>query len=181
MKSVIVLHLLSNKRVQSFRSIREEETALFVKKIEESEGPVNLSRMFAELSNDGICRAAFGRKYSESENGKRFLLLMSDFMEMLARFNVGDLIPWLSWVSRVNGVDKKVDRIAKEVDEVLESVIREREDFVGNGGENFVDIMLEICNGSNADLSIDRDSIKPLILVSIFSYFLLTCSFIIYS
>lgn len=33
MRSIAVLHLLSNKRVHSFRSVREEETALMVEKI----------------------------------------------------------------------------------------------------------------------------------------------------
>ncbi|KAL8529927.1 hypothetical protein ACS0TY_007117 [Phlomoides rotata] len=33
LRTIFVLQLLSNKRVQSFRSIREEETALLVKRI----------------------------------------------------------------------------------------------------------------------------------------------------
>lgn len=65
MRSICVLQLLSNKRVQSYRAVREEETALLVKKIEErSPEAVNLSELFMTLTNDIVSRAAFGRKYS---------------------------------------------------------------------------------------------------------------------
>lgn len=112
MRSTLVLHLLSSKRVQASRSIREEETALLVGKIKESSSaPVNLSAMFVEM--DAVCRSTFGRKYSGSGNGRKFLLLLSDFMELLISIDVGDFIPWLGWVSRVNGFDERLDRVAK--------------------------------------------------------------------
>ncbi|XP_057774840.1 cytochrome P450 736A117-like [Salvia miltiorrhiza] len=137
MKSILVLQLLSNKRVQTFRSIREEETAIFLKKIQESAGPVNLSEIFKKLNNDGVCRAAFGRKYSETENGKKFLLLLSDLMELLGSIDVGDFIPWLAWIGRLNGFDRKLDRVAKGMDQVLESVFQERSNGAhGKDGDN---------------------------------------------
>ncbi|XP_058180192.1 cytochrome P450 736A117-like [Rhododendron vialii] len=52
MKSIYVVQLLSHKRVQSFRSLREEETALIVQKIRELGSallPVNLTDMFMDL------------------------------------------------------------------------------------------------------------------------------------
>ncbi|KAI3464159.1 hypothetical protein Pfo_020822 [Paulownia fortunei] len=168
--SIFVHQLLSNKRVQSFRSIREEETALFMKKIRESSGSVNLTKMFYEFSNDGVCRSAFGRKYSVSENGKKSLMLLTEFLDLLRTINIGDFIPWLSWITWVNGFDKRVDKVAKELDDFLEGVIQERMEtpmgqaVLEQNGENFVDIILQICNDNTADVSIDRDSIKALIL-----------------
>ncbi|KAL8547584.1 hypothetical protein ACS0TY_007057 [Phlomoides rotata] len=172
LRSIFVLQLLSNKRVQSYLSIREEETQLLMKKIEESSsGAVNLSKMFAELSCDGICRAAFGRKNSESEQAKKFLKVVSEIMEILGGISIGDFVPWLSWISRVNGVDKRVERVVKEVDDILEGVIQEhvetKNQLGGDAGRNeqpFVDILLDIHNDSAAGASIDRDSIKAVIL-----------------
>ncbi|KAI3464158.1 hypothetical protein Pfo_020821 [Paulownia fortunei] len=169
-KSIFVLQLLSNKRVQSFRSIREEETVLFMKKIRESSGPVNLTKMLSEYTNDGICRSAFGRKYSESEGGKKLLLLMTEFMDLLGIISVGDFIPWLSWITRVNGFDKRVDKVAKGLDDFLEGVIQEHMEtpkgqaVQDKNGENFVDIMLEFYNDNTSGVSIDRESIKALIM-----------------
>ncbi|KAH6790127.1 hypothetical protein C2S51_005133 [Perilla frutescens var. frutescens] len=168
-KSILVLQLLSNKRVQSLRSIREEETALFVKKIRESSGEVvNLSAIFAEFTNDGIGRSAFGRRYSDSENGKKFLRVMMDMMELFGCINIGDFIPWLSWIGRVNGFDKRLDTTAREMDQVLESMIQEclQPQKDKNNGQNIMDILLQIyhANTSTAHASIDRDTLKSLIL-----------------
>ncbi|KAK6122602.1 hypothetical protein DH2020_043659 [Rehmannia glutinosa] len=166
-KSIFVLQLLSNKRVQSFSSIREEETALFVKRIQESSssGPVNLTQMFSEFTNDGICRSAFGRKYCETENGKKFLMLMTEFMDLLGTISIGDFIPWLNWITRVNGFDRRVDKVAKGLDDFLEGVIQQHMEIPKNHEENFLDILLQFQTESTCGVSIDRDSIKALILL----------------
>ncbi|CBI14922.3 unnamed protein product, partial [Vitis vinifera] len=70
MRSICVLHLLSTRRVQSFRGVREEETALLMEKISSSSSssiPIDLSQMFLSLTNDLICRVALGRKYMEKD------------------------------------------------------------------------------------------------------------------
>ncbi|KAH6820188.1 hypothetical protein C2S53_011101 [Perilla frutescens var. hirtella] len=176
-KQIFVLQLLSNKRVQSSRSIREEETLLFLTKIEESESKVvNLSEMFAEFTNDGICRSALGTTYSRSEKGKKFMLLMKELSELLGAVRVGEFIPWLGWIDRVFGYDEKASRIARGLDDFLEGVIHERlqsekssgRSLVEKNGESFLDIMLQIYNGGTAGYSIDRSSIKA-ILLDIFS------------
>nr|ALM25793.1 cytochrome P450 71AU53-like protein [Salvia pomifera] len=169
MKSMLVLHLLSTTRVQSFRTIREDETALLVKKIgESSASSVDLTRMFAEVTNDVICRSAFGTKYSVLGNGKNLLKLLVELMELLGTMSVGDFIPWLSWIDRVSGFDEKLDRVAKEVDDFLEYVIQQRLQAVkGKDGENFVDVLLELYNENADGNSIGRDSVKALVLDAI--------------
>lgn len=74
-RSICVLHILSNKRVQSLRWVREEETAIMMEKIRHASSrnlEVNLSEIFSTITNDIICRAALGRKYSEGEVGRSF-------------------------------------------------------------------------------------------------------------
>nr|AIL49062.1 cytochrome P450 monooxygenase [Nothapodytes nimmoniana] len=177
MKSIFVLQLLSNRRVQSFQAIREEETALMVKRIQEACSlslTVNLSEMFVSFTNDVVCRAAFGKKYSEGEGGKRFMQLMRIFLELLGTISVGNFIPWLKWIDQVNGFDAKVDRVAKEIDGFLEEVIKERENLVGHessemfenkeGEKDFLDILLKIHKHDTIGISMDRDSVKALIL-----------------
>ena len=58
MKSILVLNLLSNKRVQSFQAVREEEICLVIEKIKQtcSSSYVNLSKVFVKLINDVVCR-----------------------------------------------------------------------------------------------------------------------------
>lgn len=126
MKSVFVLQLLSNKRVQSFRPVREEEVANLIADIEgllSSASPttVNLGERFAALTNDVVCRVALGRKYG----GKRFKAILMEFVELLGALSFGDYIPWLAWVDRVSGLDERLDKVAKELDGFLDEVVEE--------------------------------------------------------
>ncbi|CAL5374199.1 unnamed protein product [Camellia sinensis] len=176
MKSIFVLQLLSNKRVQSFHNLRAEEIALMMNKIKESSSlslPVNLSEMFTLLTNDVISMAAFGRKYGDGESGKKMKQLLKDYLGLLSRFDIGSLFPWLGWiVSRVNGLDAEVERVAIELDEFLEGVLIERMNCLdkeissNEGKEDFLDILLRIYKDSSAGISIDKDSIKAVILTT---------------
>ncbi|CAN1245192.1 CYP71CB1, partial [Linum grandiflorum] len=61
LRSVCVLHLLNQRRVGSFRSIREQEARLLVAKIEDRIGNrFDLSEMLAEITYDVVCRVALG-------------------------------------------------------------------------------------------------------------------------
>ncbi|KAG6419557.1 hypothetical protein SASPL_121779 [Salvia splendens] len=160
--------MLSNKRVQSYRAIREEEAALVVKKIGEASGntAVDLSAMFESFSNDVVGRSAFGAKLRDSENGRKFLDAMADLMELLGIIDIGDFIPWLGWIGRVNGFDRRLDNTAKKLDQVLESVIQERMGVKDTNTEYFVDILLDIYDHKTADAS-HRDSVKAIILMEL--------------
>ncbi|CAN4088023.1 unnamed protein product [Withania somnifera] len=173
-RSICVLQLLSNKKVQSFRVVREEETALLLKRIREcSPEPVNLSESFMTLTNDIVSRAAFGRKYSEGRSGEKFRKLMKEFVAILGGFDFGTFLPSLAWIDKLSGLEAKVERVAKEMDEFLEGVLEEHLDNhervgdllgerVGNG--NFVDVLLGIYKQNMDGFSIDRDGIKALIV-----------------
>jgi cytochrome P450 family 71 subfamily A len=62
-RRICVLHLLNNKKVQSFGVIREQEVSFLMDKIRSissnyggSDSVINLSRMLVKLTNDIICR-----------------------------------------------------------------------------------------------------------------------------
>ncbi|KAH9608391.1 hypothetical protein KSS87_007779 [Heliosperma pusillum] len=93
-----------------------------------------------------VAAAQYGR------GGTEFGKLLREFMEMLGTFRVGDFIPSLSWTNRLDGWDAKVDRVAKELDEFLEQVVKEHEDRPSDEEEDkgdsekvkdFVDVLLD--------------------------------------
>lgn len=172
-RSICVVQLLSNKRVASFRSVREEETFIMIEKIKGScfspKLVVNLSEMVISLTNNVVCRVALGRKYSseDDEQGMRFKRLLYDFVELLGVFDVGDYIPWLRWVNYLSGLYGRANRVAKDLDEFLESVVEEhleRGQIKGDENKDFVDVLLEYQRKNTSDFSISREGIKALIL-----------------
>ncbi|MBA0773143.1 hypothetical protein Gotri_008441 [Gossypium trilobum] len=81
---------LSSKRVQSYRGVREEETALTMEKIEKCSSlcsPENLSELFSATTNKVTCKIALGRKYSEDTN--KFRKLLSEFTKLFGAPDVG--------------------------------------------------------------------------------------------
>ncbi|KAI3470169.1 hypothetical protein Pfo_026832 [Paulownia fortunei] len=178
-KSICVYQLLSNRKVQSFRNVREEEISLLMEKIRKScfeKSAINLGETFASLKNDIICRVALGRKYSDGEGGRKFKEVLETLGVLLGAFNVGEFIPWLVWIKYVNGMNAKVRKVAKDLDEFLEFVVKEHmderrrkgDDGGGSGeGENqkdFVDVLLEIQRNEEGGFALDAISIKALIL-----------------
>ncbi|PRQ31553.1 putative cytochrome P450 [Rosa chinensis] len=186
LRSLCVLNLLSNKRVRSFRAVRQEETRLMISNIlqscstisssSSSSSPVlNLSDIFMKLSNDLICRVAMGRKYSDlgEDGGKMFMKIAGDLTEFFTRVNIGDYIPWLAWFTRLSGFDAELDDLAKRADAFFDMVIQEHIDksMSGIDGMNdnedqkdFVDVLLAVQKENAVGVPIDRVGIKAIIL-----------------
>ncbi|KAL2492486.1 Cytochrome [Abeliophyllum distichum] len=176
-RSICVLHLLSNKRVQSFRYIREEETDLLIQKIRQSSSSstsvTNLSNLLVSLTNDTISRVALGRKYSEGEaqGSTKFELMLKEIMELSGVFNAGDFIPWLKWISKVNGFDARADKVIKSFDEFLSGVVEDHRNRNqgktdlddSNNHADLVDLLLEIQRENKSSFALDDETIKAVI------------------
>ncbi|XP_060204541.1 cytochrome P450 71A3-like [Lycium barbarum] len=175
-RRVTVLHLLSNKRVQSYSDVREEETSNMIEKIRQqcdsSNSVIDLRDLLSCMTNNIISRVAIGRTYNEGESGIAVKALVEELLELLGIFNIGDYIPWLKWVNKINGLDTRVKKVAKDLDAFLETVIEERvirnkkEEHRAGEAKDFVDVLLEIQNGKETGFPLQRDSLKAILLDS---------------
>uniref|UniRef100_A0A1U7V402 Cytochrome P450 71A3-like n=1 Tax=Nicotiana sylvestris TaxID=4096 RepID=A0A1U7V402_NICSY len=173
-RSVTVLHLLSNKRVQSFRDVLEEEISNMIENIRQecefSRSVIDLRDFFCSLTNTIISRVALGRKYNEGESGINGNATLDGFVNLLGTFNVGEYIPWLEWFNKISGLDTKVEKAAKETDTFLENVIEEhirKGEYRSGEAKDFVDVLLEIqINGDETGYPLQRDSLKAILLKS---------------
>ena len=175
-RSICVLHLLSNKQIHYFNNIRAEEAALMVKKIEvcaSSSSPINLSQILITLTNDIVCRIFFGRKYSGEDDGSnKFRKYFDNFSKVGSSFHVGDFIPWLGWVSHLNGLNARIMKTAKDLDNFLDGVVEEHEKrrsaqvVEDDHSKDFVDVLLWVQKQNVFGFPIDRVIIKAIILVS---------------
>ncbi|CAK8572587.1 unnamed protein product [Lathyrus sativus] len=171
-----VLHLLSNKRVQSYRCVREEETSRMMEYIKEypssSLSPLNLSEVCSTVTNDIICRVALGKRYREGR-GMKFQQVLLEFVELLGTICIDDYIPWLGWLGKVNGFYSRAEKVAKYLDEFIEEVIEDHifrrsdgdVDVDDNEERNdLVDVLLSLQKSNAIGFPIDRTAIKALIL-----------------
>ncbi|CAN6584425.1 unnamed protein product [Malus baccata var. baccata] len=173
-KGICVLNLLSRKKVRSFRTVREEEANSMIKNIMKqststTSSVFNLSEIFLTLTNDVISRITLGTKYSDGdEDGKMFKGLTVELTEIMSRINIGDYIPWLSWCSRLNGLDAKQDDLAKRYDDFLETVVQKHmdgDDHVKNDDEkDLVDVLLSLQKENVLPIPLDRVCIKAITL-----------------
>ncbi|CAL2261264.1 unnamed protein product [Prunus armeniaca] len=175
-RSICVSNILSNTRVRSFRSLREEETKSMIRNINDSSSSssssvLNLTEMFVGLTNDVVCRVALGRKYNDGEggeSGRMFKKLLGEFTDLLGTVNFGDYIPWLSWLSHINGLGAKLDKVAKQLDDFIDTAVQEHMNHSSKSGDDdqkdFLDILLAIQKENLAGIPIDRVSIKGIIL-----------------
>ncbi|ONK81625.1 uncharacterized protein A4U43_C01F31230 [Asparagus officinalis] len=172
LRRISVVHLLSHKRIQSFRLVREEEVCLIVEKTRAScNGSVNLSEMIVNLTNNIVCRVAIGRKYlGEEGEGYNFGEMLKELLRLAGSFPVRDFIPWLGWLDILSGLDARVRKCSREFDGFLERVIDEHKHYKvssSNDGEesNFVDVLLSLNEKDGmAGISLTRDNMKAIIL-----------------
>ncbi|XP_035830939.1 cytochrome P450 71A8 [Helianthus annuus] len=172
-KSIMIVHLLSNKKIEANRNIREEEIVVIVEKIRElacDMEVVDLSDLFVTFTNDVVCRVTFGKKYGEGEESKKkFRKMLKEFFEVLGGLSLEDCVPQLAWVDRLRGFNAKVDRVAREIHEFVDGVVEERLQKGstaggGDGVEDFVDVLLKIQKDDRIGVSLDRMAIKAILL-----------------
>ncbi|PKA49875.1 Cytochrome P450 71A1 [Apostasia shenzhenica] len=169
MRKICVLHLLSNKRVQEFRSVREEEVSLLLSNIRRaSPSPVNLSGMLRNLLFDVISRLSFGKKLSEEEGATEMILESS---MLLAAFPMKDFIPWLGWVDELRGLNQRVRKASAYFDAFFDPILdKHTHSAMGSVKQqavNLIDVLMSLKEEEeeeDADLAtLDRDCIKAFI------------------
>ncbi|XP_072965718.1 cytochrome P450 736A117-like [Typha angustifolia] len=136
-------------------------------------GSVNLSELLISLTNDIVCRATFGCKFSEEEHGNRTHSLFREIGYLLEIIYMGELNPWLGWIDWVSGLDKRVDKCSKELDNFLNKVVKDHiaraekygSDDRAENTDDFVDVLLSInAKDKEATVTLSIDDIKAILL-----------------
>ncbi|KAK1677695.1 hypothetical protein QYE76_038543 [Lolium multiflorum] len=171
-RRIAVVHLLSVKRVGSFRALRLKEVAGFVQQIRaacsagEGGGVVNVSELTVSLTNTVISKAAFGNKLGGVEPAM-VRDMMKELTDVLVTFAVSDLFPRLRWLDWATGLDARVKKTAAKLDGLLEGSLAEHErSRVDGDGEvrDLMDDLLSILKEGDRGFKLDRIDIKALIL-----------------
>ncbi|XVF03640.1 hypothetical protein REPUB_Repub05bG0010500 [Reevesia pubescens] len=171
LRKVCTTELLSATRVQSFRSIREEEVLNLIKMIHESDGkPINLSQKIFSLTYGITARAAFGKKCKDQE---AFISNITELTKMSSGFCLADFYPSVKVLQLFSGLRLKVENCHQENDRIFENIINEHKERRAREksrnvemDEDLVDVLLRLQQHGEFPLA-DND-IKS-VLLDIFS------------
>ncbi|WRX16505.1 Cytochrome P450 - like 10 [Theobroma cacao] len=116
---IFVLELLSKKRVQSFRPIREEEISNLVRTISSKAGsPINLKNLLYSSALSILSRVAFGGKCKHQDAFKK---LLPDVVALFGGLTVVDVYPSVKLLHLINAMRPKNKKLHNKVDKILES------------------------------------------------------------
>ena len=170
-KKLCIIHLLSNKKVDSFRLAREEEVAFLIRNISRASltsDPVNVSEILHIFANDMLCRVVSGKFFREGGRNKLFRELIRESSVLLGEFRLEDYFPSLAWTDVFLGFSVRARRNAEEWSGVLDEVIKEHADQVKDEmhEKDFVDVLLSLQKDPGMDLALTEENIKALLVVS---------------
>ncbi|CAI9102006.1 OLC1v1000189C2 [Oldenlandia corymbosa var. corymbosa] len=173
MRKLCVAHLLSIKRVQSFRPVREDELSRMIGKISREASELrltNLSETIMTFASTMICRIAFGKRYDEKDHQRRrFNYLLREAQAVFALFYFSDFFPRIGWLDHYTGTFSRLEKIFKELDAFYEELIDEHMDRKTRPKSmegDIIDIMLELRQGnsSSSPVQLTMDHIKAMLM-----------------
>ncbi|KAK7299983.1 hypothetical protein RJT34_10814 [Clitoria ternatea] len=163
LRKICTVELLTVKRVQSFRSIREEEVLELVKTIGASEGSiVNLSGRIFLVTYGIVARAAFGKR---SRYQKIFIAAVEEQLKLLGGFSVADLYPNSKVVQMMSRTKAKLKKVHAQIDGILQDILDEHRNRKRKGEvEDLVDVLLKFQQDKDSEYPLTEDNIKAVIL-----------------
>nr|XP_043619941.1 cytochrome P450 Tp4149-like [Erigeron canadensis] len=127
---------------------------------------IDMSELLFLLTTNILCEVAFGQKNDDI----KFKNVFVKSQILLGGFDIGNYIPWLSWVNWLRAGE--ANEIVKDYDEFLDGVIDEHENKstkadLTNGEQNevrdLVDILLHVQKENKLKFKFGRDTIKAII------------------
>lgn len=162
-RKIATIELLSTRRIEMLKHIREFEVKEAVKEIYNNWAKNNLNgavkmemkEWIGDLVMNTMGSMLFGkgRRSNEEEGRNRAHKAIRNFFELLGAFVVADFLPYLRWLD-IGGHEKAMKEVSKEIDSVVEEWLAEHKTKRDPKGiakseeeEDFMDVMLSICEG----------------------------------
>nr|CAB3457169.1 unnamed protein product [Digitaria exilis] len=170
--------LFSARRLESFEHVRREEVHALLRDLHGDAGQVvKLKERLSTTSLNIITRMVLGRKGVDKEvvvasgggggsvtTWKEFRWMLDELFLLNGVLNVGDWIPWLSWMD-LQGYVRRMKRVGKMFNRFMENVAEEHNQRRQREGDAFVakdmvDRLLQLADDPNLEVKLTRDSVK---------------------
>ncbi|KAE8680264.1 Cytochrome P450 71D10 [Hibiscus syriacus] len=168
LRKVCTLELLSTKRVQSFRSIREDQVSSLIRSILSNAGSeINIGEMLCNSSYNITSRSSFGGRCKQHET---FISTVKEVLDVVHIFSISDLFPSVKLLPVISGKRAKLERFHHDLDVMLESIIEEHRVSNANPNnsddvtEDFLDVLLNLQDHGSLEFPLTTDNIKAVLL-----------------
>ncbi|KAG5530768.1 hypothetical protein RHGRI_025667 [Rhododendron griersonianum] len=176
-KRLYLNELLSPKRIDSYEYIRVEERRALMSCLYALSGRETVIREeLTRFTLTNVSRMALGEKYfSESKSDRSSLRVkLEELKEMVDEwfllggvFNIGDWIPWLSFLD-LQGYVKRMKALHKKFDRYYDHVIADHKAKREANKDNFVakdmvDVVLQLADDPNLEVKLNSDGVKGLL------------------
>ncbi|KAJ3693833.1 hypothetical protein LUZ60_009313 [Juncus effusus] len=170
-RKVCIVKLFGPKRIQTYRSIREEEVKNLVhniNKASESSPLVNVSELLTAFVSDTTVRAMTGATHKDHPE---FLRAWDTTLNLAAGSNLVDLFPSRQWLTNiVSRAASEADKCNRIFDRLFDNMIkmkRERNaisDATDTEDEDLLDVLLKMNKGEGLPTPLSMDSIKGVMM-----------------
>ncbi|PKA62976.1 Premnaspirodiene oxygenase [Apostasia shenzhenica] len=175
MRRICMNELLCAKQVRCFQTVREEEISHLLQSISVTAGEVvDLSSKFATLSNNIVARTVIGGTCKEQP---LFQLALDEAVHYVSGFTICNLFPSIpSFINRIAGWQKKLDRCAQKLDRIAEKILQEhiqkQAKLLVNGckvedksftQDDMMDVLIRIQRDGSLQFPLSNDNIKAVV------------------
>ncbi|KAG2581893.1 zealexin A1 synthase-like [Panicum virgatum] len=164
LRRITITKLLSARRVNSFRAVREEEAAAMLRVCAAAAAEsraVNMRERLSELITDTTMRAAMGDRIKDREV---LLRALDEAIVLAAGFNPADLWPSSRIVSWLSSAVRRSEEIRQTSFGILDEIIKDHLERMerGDGGEveDLLDVLLKVQKDGELPIPLDTDVIK---------------------
>ncbi|EER98975.1 cytochrome P450 71A1 [Sorghum bicolor] len=168
--------LFSARRLESLEHVRREEVHALLRDLHGTAPGqvVQLKERLSTMSLNIIARMVLGRKCVENEvvtsgggsvtTWREFRWMLDELFLLNGVLNVGDWIPWVSWLD-LQGYVRRMKRVGRMFDRFMENVVEEHNERRLREGDEFVpqdmvDRLLQLADDPSLDVKLTRDSVK---------------------
>ncbi|KAJ1274959.1 hypothetical protein BS78_05G099300 [Paspalum vaginatum] len=169
LRKVAVLELLSVARVQSFRRIREDETARLVQKLAASAragATVNLSKMISMFVNDTFVRESIGSRCKYQDE---YLDAFHTAVRQTSALTLADLFPSSRLMQILGTAPRKALECRNRITRILNQIISETMEAMDKQGdqtaqqvEGLLGVLLRIQKEASMPIPLTNDTIVAL-------------------
>ncbi|XP_037433258.1 zealexin A1 synthase-like [Triticum dicoccoides] len=160
-RKICTVELLSARRVQSFRPVREDEVGRLLRAVVTPGTPVNLSKLLAAYVADSTVRTIIGSRFKDRD---AFLTMLDRGIKLFAKASLPDLYPSSRLAMLVSRRPRQMKGHREEVDAFMDAIVLDhQENRAADDDEDLLDVLLRIQQKGDMQFPMSIENIKSTI------------------